>query len=213
MIFFIGKLLFYLFKGGGKMKKVIYYLTMIRSRKSVIELYGEEFWKNFKKTSYKEFKALIPVTPDIGDSIFKVNYQCAPAYAAWYKTMKKLGLSQKQSDQLIWLMNEKMFTTIPKKLLHLYGKIYLGSFRKKAPHQIERQNKGMCHPFDWKIDFRNIDENTYEIDILKCGYIEYAKKFGVENMLPGVCRIDYLMANLMENGFTRTKTLGDKDSC
>lgn len=83
------------------MKKVIYYLTMIRSRKSVIELYGEEFWKNFKKISYKEFKALILVTPDIGDSIFKVNYQCAPAYAAWYKTMKKLGLSQKQSDKFI----------------------------------------------------------------------------------------------------------------
>ncbi len=195
------------------MKKIIYYLGMFRSRKAVIKLYGAEFWKNFKSISYKIFNDIMPLTPDIGDSIFKINFQCASSYVAWYKSMKELGLSQRQSNELMWLINEKMFTTIPRKLMHLSGKIYLNSFRKKAKKQIERQNNGMCHPYDWDIKFRNIDKNSYEIDILKCEYIDYAKKFGAEGMLPGICRIDYLLANLMGNGFRRTKTLGDKDSC
>ena len=37
--------------------------------------------------------------------------------------------------------------------------------------------------------------------------------FHAEGMLPGICRMDYLFASRMKNGFERTKTLGDGDEC
>lgn len=35
------------------------------------------------------------------------------------------------------------------------------------------------------------------------------EKFDVMGLMPGVCRIDYLMFNYMGVGFNRDKTLGD----
>lgn len=195
------------------MIKFIYYLTMSRSKKSIKKIYGDEFWNNFKRDSKEIFKEILPKTPKIGKSVFSFNYMYAPSYVAWHKAMLKNGLNYKQADELMWLMNEKMLTTVPKPLLHSVGKIYLNSFRKKAQKHIERQNKGLTHPYDWKIEYRNIDKNSFEIDIYECGYIKYAKDFNAETMLPGICRIDYLISNLMGNGFKRNQTLGDKCPC
>lgn len=39
------------------------------------------------------------------------------------------------------------------------------------------------------------------------------KKYGAEEMLPGICAVDYIVAHYMGNGFSRTKTLGAGDDC
>lgn len=70
-------------------------------------------------------------TPDIGESVFSFNYDYAPSYVAWYKTMRELSLTAEQADELMWLMNEKMLLTVPKPFLHMAGKTYLNGFRKK----------------------------------------------------------------------------------
>ena len=59
----------------------------------------------------------------------------------------------------------------------------------------------------------DIDANSFEIDIRRCGFITVAKKYGVEGMLPGICSVDYMVSHYMGNGFSRTKTLGDGDEC
>ena len=126
--------------------------------------------------------------------------------------MRELSLTADQADELMWLMNEKMLLTVPKPFLHMAGKTYLNGFRKKAAKHMERQKNGL-HPFDWEISYRNIDSNSFEIDITKCGFIAFAKKFGAEGMLPGICSVDYMISYYMGNGFKRTTTLGYGDSC
>ena len=69
------------------------------------------------------------------------------------------------------------------------------------------------HPYDWQIQYRDVDTNCFEIDILACGIKKLAADFHAEGMLPGICRMDYLYASIMKNGFERTKTLGDGDDC
>lgn len=195
------------------MKRFIYLLTMCRSKKPVIKQYGVDFWNDFRTTSDKIFKDILPQIPNIGKSIFAVNYNYAPAYIAWYKAMRANGLDHTQADKMMWLMNERMITVVPKFLLHAVGKTYLNTFRKSAESHIERQKCGNCHECDWKIGYRNIDNNSFEIDIYECGFITLAKQFGAEEMLPGICKIDYLIHSLMGNGFKRTKTLGYGDEC
>lgn len=48
------------------MIKVIYSLTMLRSRKVLIKKYGKTFWNNFRKCSKEKLNEIIPLTPDIG---------------------------------------------------------------------------------------------------------------------------------------------------
>lgn len=93
------------------------------------------------------------------------------------------------------------------------GRFYFNSFRKKAPHHMKRQETTGVHPYDWQIQYRDIDANCFEIDIVSCGIKKLAADFHAEGMLPGICRMDYLYVNIIKNGFERTKTLGDGDEC
>lgn len=195
------------------MQKFIYRLTMCRSKGYIQKQYGKSFWKSFREHSDAVFRQVAAELPDIGDSIFSFNYAYAPSYVAWYRSMRQLGLDAGQADDLMWKMNEKMLLSVPKPFLHMAGKSYLNSFRKKAKQHLQRQGKLGFSEYDWLIDYRDIDANSFEIDIRRCGFITVAKKYGVEGMLPGICSVDYMVSHYMGNGFSRTKTLGDGDEC
>lgn len=195
------------------MQKFIYRLTMCRSKGYIQKQYGKSFWKSFREHSDAVFRQVAAELPDIGDSIFSFNYAYAPSYVAWYRSMRQLGLDAGQADDLMWKMNEKMLLSVPKPFLHMAGKSYLNSFRKKAKQHLQRQGKPGFLEYDWLIDYRDIDANSFEIDIRRCGFITVAKKYGVEGMLPGICSVDYMVSHYMGNGFSRTKTLGDGDEC
>ena len=195
------------------MQKFIYRLTMCRSKGYIQKQYGKSFWKSFREHSDAVFRQVAAELPDIGDSIFSFNYAYAPSYVAWYRSMRQLGLDAGQADDLMWKMNEKMLLSVPKPFLHMAGKSYLNSFRKTAKKHLQRQGKPGFSEYDWLIDYRDIDANSFEIDIRRCGFITVAKKYGVEGMLPGICSVDYMVSYYMGNGFSRTKTLGDGDEC
>lgn len=195
------------------MQKFIYRLTMCRSKGYIQKQYGKSFWKSFREHSDAVFRQVAAELPDIGDSIFSFNYAYAPSYVAWYRSMRQLGLDAGQADDLMWKMNEKMLLSVPKPFLHMAGKSYLNSFRKKAKQHLQRQGKPGFSEYDWLIDYRDIDANSFEIDIRRCGFITVAKKYGVEGMLPGICSVDYMVSYYMGNGFSRTKTLGDGGEC
>lgn len=195
------------------MQKFIYRLTMCRSKGYIQKQYGKSFWKSFREHSDAVFRQVAAELPDIGDSIFSFNYAYAPSYVTWYRSMRQLGLDAGQADDLMWKMNEKMLLSVPKPFLHMAGKSYLNSFRKKAKQHLQRQGKPGFSEYDWLIDYRDIDANSFEIDIRRCGFITVAKKYGVEGMLPGICSVDYMVSHYMGNGFSRTKTLGDGDEC
>ena len=195
------------------MQKFIYRLTMCRSKGYIQKQYGKSFWKSFREHSDAVFRQVAAELPDIGDSIFSFNYAYAPSYVAWYRSMRQMGLDAGQADDLMWKMNEKMLLSVPKPFLHMAGKSYLNSFRKKAKQHLQRQGKPGFSEYDWLIDYRDIDANSFEIDIRRCGFITVAKKYGVEGMLPGICSVDYMVSYYMGNGFSRTKTLGDGDEC
>lgn len=195
------------------MSKALYHIAMSRSRRSFIRRYGRDFWNQFKTGSYARLAEILPRTPDIGDSVFAFNYRFAPIYIAWHQTLIAFGNTPQEADQNLWAMNERLAHTLPRFLLRVFGQVYLGSFSKKAAAHEKRQREGKLHPYDWKIAYRPIDKNTYEIDILECAYVKLTNELGARAMLPGVCRMDYLFAHLMGNGFTRTQTLADGDAC
>ncbi len=186
---------------------------MARSRRFIINENGRDFLNKFRLLSKRHFNEILPKVPDIGESIFSFNYEFAPPYVAWYKSFIELGLTGDDAIKNIWKMNEKMVTAIPKSFLHLTGKTYMNGFRKKAAKHVERQNRGELHPYDWKVAFRDIDKNSFEIDITECAMKKLMHDLEADGLLPGICRMDYLFSSVMGNGFVRTKTLGDGNDC
>ena len=195
------------------MRRILFSLTMLKSRRFLIKKYSKEWFERFSALSKRYFNELLTKLPDIGESIFSFNYKFAPAYIAWYRALADTGVSGSEADETLWRMNEALFTAVPSPLLHTVGKAYLNGFRKKASAHAQRQSSGSLHPYDWRIEYRDVDANCFEIDITECAFKKLAVEYGTEGLLPGICRIDYLSANLMGNGFERTKTLGDGDDC
>ena len=195
------------------MKKLIFDIATKRSRKFFSEKYSLAWYKEFTERSRKHYREITPKIPDIGKGIFSFNYKFAPAYISWYRAFTEMNVPADEIDKNIWRMNELIMGAVPKPMLHSVGKTYLNGFRRKASAHIKKQNTTGVHPYDWLIEYRDIDSNCFEIDITRCGFKTLAKDYGAEGMLPGICRVDYLSAYLMGNGFERTKTLGDGDDC
>jgi hypothetical protein len=195
------------------MVKLIFKIAMCKSKVYLCRKYSKEWYSNFYTSSLKKLQLMLPKIPNIGNSIFSFNYKFAPVYIAWYKTFVEMNVSDDEITKNIWVMNENMTRIIPKPFMHLVGKIYFGSFRKKASKHIKKQNTIGIHPYDWRIEYQNIDRNCFEIDIKACGIKKMVEDYDAQGLLPGICRMDYLFANLMNNGFERTKTLGDGDDC
>ncbi len=186
---------------------------MLRNRSLLVHSYGKAFWTSFRALSSKYFRETAPQTPRIGRSIFSLNYHFLPVYVAWYRAFLDLKLEADEIDSNIWAMNDRMLAGIPAWLSKAIGKRYYRSFQKKAADHLKRQSQNRLHPLDWRIEYRKISKEAFEIDILTCPFQQLSGKFGAAGLLPGICRMDYLFANRMGNGFTRTKTLGDGDDC
>lgn len=157
---------------------------------------------------------MLPDVPDIGVSIFSFNYLFGPCYFSWYSALLELGLDKETAKGLIWQINEDFVKWIPGPLLRWFGKnSYLGGFRKKAIEAEKRGKEGGLHPFDWCIEYRGIDSNTFSIDIYECGMLKLADKFGYRDLFPHVCRMDYLFSHYFGQSFKRTGTLADGNEC
>lgn len=192
----------------------IFSVMTFAAKKRLRASYGKDFYNRFASLSRRYLGSMLPQVPDIGDSIFGFNYLYGPCYFAWYKALRDLGVEQQEALQWIWKINEDLVKNIPASLMHWFGKnMYLGVFRKKAPLAERNGRIGQLHPYDWRIEYEDIDRNTFRINIYECGMLKLADKFGTREIFPHVCRMDYLFSHYFGNAFKRSGTLADGDVC
>ncbi|GAP13841.1 L-2-amino-thiazoline-4-carboxylic acid hydrolase [Longilinea arvoryzae] len=189
--------------------------AMTRTAKSGIQtIYGADFYRRFAVLSRQHLESMLPRVQDIGDSIFAFNYLYGPCYFAWYQTLRDLGVEKSSALNLIWQINEDFVKSIPTPLLRWFGKqMYLGTFRKRAVRAEQLGKAGQLHPFDWRIEYTDIDRNTFRIDIFECGMLKLADLFGYRELFPQVCRMDYLFSHYFHQSFRRSGTLADGNLC
>jgi hypothetical protein len=192
----------------------IFKVSTIRARKMLNSAYENGFYQRFYGISKAQLSNIIPEVPDIGNSIFAMNYYFCCCYIAWYRAFLELGIDKEAANALIWKINEAFIKQFPTILVKLFARhSYLGGFRKKAPLVQRQAEQGTLHPFDWKVRYKNIDKNTFELEIYECAMFKLCKKLDCRDLLPSICRMDYLFSHYMGNAFERTKTLGDGDDC
>lgn len=183
-------------------------------RTVIVSQYGQKFYHQFRARSKRKLSEILAATPDIGDSIFALNYLYGPCYFSWYSALRSLDIEKEAALRWIWNINESLVKFFPKPLLHWFAKnMYLGSFRRNAIKAESRGKLGVLHPFDWRVEYVDINTTTFGINIYECGMLKLAEKFGYLEMFPTICRMDYLFSHYFDNGFTRTGTLADGDVC
>jgi len=193
--------------------RLIFWFAGLASKQYIVARYGKGFYTDYRVNAGRRFKELLPQIEDIGDSIFRLNYYFVPVYFAWFDALR-YRLDEKEAMELIWQINECMLGIFPRWMLRILAKTaYLGIFRKKAPVAEARGKAGELHPMDWRVEYVDMDQSSFGINIFECAFIKQAKRFGYMGMFPMICRMDYLFSHYMDTTFIRTKTLGDGDDC
>jgi len=189
--------------------------AMTRTAKAGIQSrHGADFYRRFVDLSRKQLERMLPQVPDIGDSVFGFNYLYGPCYFAWYRALRELGLEKQDALNTIWQINEDFVKFFPRPLVHWFGKqMYLGTFRTKSAEAERRGKAGQLHPFDWRITYTDIDQNTFAINIYECAMLKLADRFDCRELFPHVCRMDYLFSHYFHNAFRRSGTLADGNPC
>lgn len=189
--------------------RIINKLVMVINKKYFINKYSKEFYKNFVCAVKKELSKIIPEVPAIGESIFKTSYEMGIFYIAWFKVLKKNKISSDEASRVIWDATENCLRMIPKVFVPIAKRIYINPMIRKAIPHTEKSKNNTLPEYDWKIEYKKIDENCFYLNTYECGIKKLCDKFGVSEMLPSLCRMDYLTSHYLKCGFERTKTLGD----
>jgi len=192
----------------------IHSLMSYTAKKDIIKEFGGDFYSEFVSHSKFYLSQFLEDLPEIGNSVFSLNYNYGPCYFSWYQTLLDLKIDKETALVWIWRINEDFVSAFPAPLLHWFAKnMYLGGFRRKAAEAETKGKNGSLPAFDWRIEYQDINKNTFAIDIYECAMLKIAKKFGYLEMFPHICRMDYLFSHYFSNSFKRTKTLGDGDIC
>ncbi len=194
--------------------RMVFRLMSFTGRANLRKVLGNEKYQQFQVISKQSLENMLPNVPDIGDSIFSLNYNYGPCYFSWYQALRDLGLDQEAAGKMIWQINEDFVKFVPKPLLHWFAKnMYLGVFRRKAKTAEQQGKAGTLHPFDWRVEYLDIDKHTFGINIYECGMLKLADQLGYREMFPQVCRMDYLFSHYFDNAFRRSGTLADGNIC
>jgi len=183
-----------------------------RVRRVLISRYGEEQAKALVSESRREYEALIPQIPYIGEkSPMLIFLLPTSRWLAVYRALQKRGATVEDAGRLIYEMMEAETKAIPRPVRRLMGWLWfspllLRRVTKRAAESQKRQYpggyvftyvEGNGRDFDWGIDYA------------ECSSCKLLKAQNAMDLAPYICAVDKVSSELLGWGLTRTMTLAE----
>ena len=186
-------------------------------RRVLISRYGEEQAKALVSESRREYEALIPQIPYIGEKSHMLIFLLPTSrWLAVYRALQKRGATVEVAGRLIYEMMEAETKAIPGPVRLLMGWLWFSSLflrrvRKRAAESHRRQHPG-AYVYDYvEGNGRDFD---WGIDYLECSSCKLLKAQNAMELAPYVCAVDRVTSELLGWGLTRTMTLAEGfDKC
>ena len=94
------------------------------------------------------------------------------------------------------------------------GEAYVS--KKKLPGRLKWAEKTHRreYPNDWVVDIRHdVTDADYAMDYTECGICKLCRDEGVPDLAKYLCKLDYVLADLMGLALTRTTTIAEGGTC
>lgn len=186
--------------------KWIFTHIMRRIRCQVVADCGEQAYYDLHTRSSQ---TLLPRMPELGRSILAPNLDICMIFCAWFMALKEQGLSSDEAVRRIWDFNHAYLESWPAWVMKLGGLIWTLNQLRLGPLADEQARSGRTHPDDWAVRFQRQGFLAWRFDITGCGILKFARTNGLEEILPGLCRLDYLHYHYFGVAFRRRGTLAD----
>jgi hypothetical protein len=192
-----------------KKKRVLmrtYNAMLLIAKQTLVENFGEQKYNEMATITRKEFEAIIPQLPYIGDD----NRLTEPLINAAgslpiLRAIENEGLEYKEIGRITYELFEAFYRMIPQ-TDDIFSKDYLNEQRINADVSKLRKYSG-----SWVFDFIEGDGKTFTfgIDYSECGVYKFYKSQGAEHFMPLVCIADFAQAQAYGYGLSRTQTIGN----
>lgn len=179
---------------------------LLIAKQTLIDNFGEQKYNEIVVTSRKEFEALIPQLPYIGeDNRLTEPLINAAGLLPILRAIEKEGLEYKEIGRITYELFEAFYKMIPQSD-DIFSEDYLNEQRINA--EVSKLRK---YPGSWVFDFIEGDNRTFTfgIDYSECGVYKFYKSQGAEHLMPLVCIADFAQARAYGYGLTRTQTIGN----
>ena len=171
--------------------------------------YPEWDYNLLRKAAKERFRDILTSTPSIGsyrENSLKKNLVGGMVWFAIYETAK-----ERYGSQMSLPLYEKMCRAsiaMPMMLrMARMTKPFTRKFQESMMKRSERENR-IDSPYNWQAHYKQgkVDEE-FTLSYTRCGLCELARKRGHMNLLPVMCKTDYITF------LHRNKTLASGDDC
>jgi hypothetical protein len=186
--------------------------AITRSKRVLIDRYGKEEANSLISESSREYEALIPQIPFIGNkNPLLVFLLPTSRYLAIYRVLRRMGLTVEEAGQIISQMNEAELKSIPVFVRRIIGYLWFSPwlikrFRKRAKESQERK-----HPGGYVLTFieGEGDKFDYGIDYTECAGCKFLHEQNALELAPFMCVLDKTASDILHWGLTRTMTIAN----
>lgn len=120
-------------------------------------------------------------------------------------------------DKLTKYYHDSMMIPIVKKAYKIAGKSKFTSKDIDAMKHTEKLRAADRNPYSWNMEFYPYkDGSGYEARFTKCGICALMKEYGLYDLVPAMCKLDYATTDAMGADFIREHTIasgGDYCDC
>ena len=177
--------------------------------------YPEWDFHRLRKAAKERFCDILTSTPSIGsyrENSLKKNLVGGMVWFAIYETAK-----ERYGSQMSLPLYEKMCRAsiaMPMMLrMARMTKPFTRKFQESMMKRSERENR-IDSPYNWQAHYKQgkVDEE-FTLSYTRCGLCELARKRGHLDILPDMCKTDYITFEAMGVILHRNKTLASGDDC
>ena len=178
--------------------------------------YGDRIAAEMITEMRKEYESLIPAIPYIGENNSRLNYLIpAVVQLAHYSALKKFEVTLKEFYILCMEPYRDYIYSSPERNRHVSGYLYCKSklLRSMFKNNIN-QTQEHLYEGDWVGAFVEGDgvEFDWGIDYTECGICKFYQSQGETELLPWLCKTDFIQSKAYNTGYTRAKTLAAGDA-
>ncbi|MEG0073401.1 MAG: L-2-amino-thiazoline-4-carboxylic acid hydrolase [Clostridia bacterium] len=177
---------------------------------------NRDVYLDFCKLADYKIEEILPEVQNIPGSEFLPKYYLAVCYIAFYYALTKMNETKDRAHQVIYGMIEATLKSIPEKRRRKMCKKFMSTKKRNAYKlAVKKLEANKANSLDWKISYKDEGENKFTIRVFECGALTLTRTLGLgaEDIFPGFCKIDFLVAKYLGYKLDRMGTLADGYEC
>lgn len=190
---------------------------MVRlARPLLTQRYGAALADRLAVEGRREFVMLLPTLPEIGGKTNPLTWNLLGA--AWmlalYKAMKSEGITLGEIVDVTLALFQAYLHRYPRWLLRLLGWLYTHGLWRWRMQRLAARSQKREYPDDWVLTYVPGDGQTFSdgVNFTQCAICKLCRDHGAQELLPHLCKVDFVECDAMGIDLKREHTLAAGDA-